>query len=153
MKTAIALVLMLWVSTVAAQSDTVMIVIHSRSYHIDRKDQLNEANFGLGVRYGVLQDGGEDSVFLSAGAYKNSQYRLSTYVSVGSVLWSVKFLKVSASVGAVSGYKDLSMAPYVLPEVSIHRGPVAVIVNYLPFVKMMGVESPATIAVSVGITF
>ena len=64
---------------------------------------------GAYVRYG-------EEAFVSAGAYRNSEAKLSTHAGVGYE-WRFGQWGVGGSVGVVTGYQR-SVQPYIFPSVS-----------------------------------
>lgn len=105
------------------------LVFHVASRH-SSDQELNEANPGLSVRYGI------DSLnmFVTGGFYKNSYYKNSTYAGVGKTFFSVGPVAFSLVGGAATGYIE-RLTPALIPEVSIHYNKTSFIVGYIPGVQ------------------
>ncbi len=85
------------------------------SHHIDTKLKFNESNAGVGYRFGRAD--------ILVGYYKNSEYRDSFYVAYEAQWQLVKHLHLGVLAGAVSGYKQASVQPLLLPELVVtYRG-------------------------------
>lgn len=70
------------------------------SYHLDRKDEKNEQNFGLGVKHFL-----DERNFLAGGFYRNSNEIDSAYGVGGHCLYRSKYLCGGGVLGFVSGYE------------------------------------------------
>jgi len=84
-------------------------VINTASYHFNRDIERNENNLGAGVECGRWQ----------VGAYHNSEWHTTTYVSYGLPLAHVGSIEVGAVVGAVTGYEYAPVVPMVALTVRV----------------------------------
>ncbi len=72
------------------------------SYHFDRTMGFNEKNYGLGIEYNIDKD-----FSLAVGRFKNSEYHMSNYFTLGYQPIHYGDFKLGATVGVVNGYKGL----------------------------------------------
>lgn len=80
--------------------------VHGASYHLDRSQQWNETNPGIGAEYQAAS-----TVSLLAGAYKNSYSRTTTYAGIG---WQPEALKLGpVQLGAVAGLATGYNLPFI----------------------------------------
>lgn len=68
--------------------------IHTTSYHYWYSDVANPKNYGLGFSYKNWE----------IGAYKNSLFRPSVYLSYRHELYNVKGVEIGLQYGAITGY-------------------------------------------------
>lgn len=109
-------------SSLTAQADTT-IGVHVATYHLNRDADFNEFNAGLYVvRAGW-----------TAGAYRNSIRRVSTYA--GYTHNRVFGTPVDVTVGAVSGYLPAPVIPMLVPSIKLHNVRLGIL---LPFEKKGG---------------
>lgn len=106
---AIALVSMCF--STGALADTSRLLFHTSSKHFDSSSyDWNEVNPGLGY---VSNKG------LTFGAYKNSNSDTSVYAGWDTRLAHTKYVDFGAVVGAVSGYKQGALLPFLHPYISV----------------------------------
>jgi len=106
------------------------VVLHVASYHLERDQDFQEFNPGLGLHFRVP---GHD-FFAAAGAFENSLARPSVYAGIGKdfpIAGPVAFRLTGA---LVTGY-HIPVAPVVLPELTFTAGTYGLAVGYVPELK------------------
>jgi hypothetical protein len=101
-----------------------------------KRRHFNEFNPGIGFEYGLGKPGGAVEPYISAGIYKNSIYRLSTYVSIGAETDRSKFLGIGIGGGLLTGYPDMKVPFAALPYARIGDADhVNLKINVIPHIK------------------
>lgn len=125
---------------VSAQGDEVHLVVNGRSWHVDRKQDWNENNYGLGFEYDLIPRGNWIPL-LSGGAFKDSNRQTSRYLGGGAkrrfdfgpAHWQMHFdAGLLGFVMTRKDYRDEQPFVGVLPFVSLGRGRFAVNLTYIP---------------------
>jgi hypothetical protein len=106
------------------------LIVHIASYHTSRDENLNERNYGLGLRMPI-----RERVFATAGFYRNSLDRESVYLGAGWWLLEKGPMSLRVLVGAVTGYQ-VAVAPVVIPEAAIGARAWRVAFSYVPEIKL-----------------
>lgn len=119
-------------------------MMHMASKHPGAKG-YNENNPGLGLR---VDRGGH---YWQAGAFNNSLGEVSGYAGIGKRLWRTGPLEIGASAGLVTGYPDIPVAPFIMPELGLDLGKAKVLVNYIPKFKSGDMKVDPAIGLSIGI--
>lgn len=90
-----------------------VIQLHTLSYHVNRAENFNEENYGIGVRHYV-----KDKYFnyVHAGTYKNSENNTSNYAGIGYE-WPVGSFKLGIKAGVITGYSLGDVLPFIVPVV------------------------------------
>jgi hypothetical protein len=85
------------------------VVLTLRSYHLDRKQDYNEQNWGLGYEYKF-----SDEWSFSTGFYRNSFRRDTVYVFGAHTPWQIAGWRFGPLFGVVTGYdEDTSFSPWI----------------------------------------
>ncbi len=108
------------------------LVVHGFSKHVTDIDSRtgrawNERNFGLGYRRVY-----SDDLSVQVGAYRNSQYRVSTYAMADWTPLAVAGARLGASIGAVTGYDIGSVIPAASAVARVTVDRLSMTVRYLP---------------------
>lgn len=111
------------------------IAVHAASYHLERGKDRNEFNPGLGLKVRPVRDAeSTDRWFVAGGFYRNSFYRTSVYVGIGTdvpLAWGAA-LRFTAM--GVTGY-SLTVSPVIVPELVLHARGYGVSVAFVPKLK------------------
>lgn len=84
---------------------------HKQCYRfISECRPLNGLNYGLGINEYY-----NSSIYWTAGAYKNSFYKISTYIGIGYDFSKYSGIKVAV----VTGYPEKFIIPMIVPYISI----------------------------------
>jgi hypothetical protein len=94
-------------STASAES-----YVHLNGVSKHNKSGYNEQNWGAGYEQTI-----GDNWTAAAGAYKNSEYRYSTYAYARYSLYKNNRWDIGINAGAVTGYAEKNVVPVALPEV------------------------------------
>ena len=86
----------------AASADS--LVIHLNSHHSHDAYRYNESNPGVGYRWAETLYGHD--VHAEAGLFRNSYYRMSSYLIVSKPIAQLGGIKVSLDAGVATGYSD-----------------------------------------------
>ncbi len=103
------------------------------SYHFKRAAHYNAYNWGFGADVRVSED-----FTLSAGEYRNSVRRHSTYATVAWQPLHLGPLRIGATAGAIRGYPDVNnggWSPMAAPVIGIEYGRVGATLIYVPTIR------------------
>ena len=136
MKNLFALIALL--TTIPAMADDVgfnhgdAILFHIASKHSGIQE-LNELNPGLSYRHGI----DSPKLFATAGFFRNSNNRTSSYAGVGKTFFTVGPAAFTLVGGVATGYIE-RVTPALIPEFSFHYKNASFIVGYIPGVRYNG---------------
>jgi hypothetical protein len=102
------LFLLLFITTTANAES----YLHLNGVSKHNKSGYNEQNWGAGYEQSI-----NGNWTVAAGAYKNSEYRYSTYAYARYALYKKDQWDVGVNIGIVTGYYKQSVLPVALPEV------------------------------------
>jgi len=86
--------------------------LHLNGVSKHNKSGYNEQNWGAGYEQSISKDW-----TAAAGAYKNSEYRYSTYAYARYALYKKDQWDIGVNIGMVTGYSGQQLVPVALPEV------------------------------------
>jgi len=103
------LLLLLLFITATANAES---YVHLNGVSKHNKSGYNEQNWGAGYEQSINKDW-----TAAVGAYKNSEYRYSTYAYGRYAVYKKDQWDVGLNIGMVTGYAGQHVIPVVLPEV------------------------------------
>jgi hypothetical protein len=89
------------------------------SYHYDREKDLNSTNYGFGIEYKY-----SSVASLTAGSFKNSNYRQSNYIGAYWQPISIGPVNLGVVAGGFNGYSNRNNGgwfPAILPALTIEK--------------------------------
>lgn len=100
------------------------------SYHLQRDQDLNSANTGLGVEASLTSD-----YSFTAGFFKNSGRDTSHYVGVYAMPFSFGGFKAGAALGAFDGYPLMNKGgwfPAIVPTMALEGRQFGLNISFIP---------------------